>query len=496
MTVLDTLHSVAPLVAVEAAAGCGKTWTAARFARECAERMTAGRVLLLSHTHAACGEFQRRCGLPGLRVTVETCDSFALKVIQNYARPLCLPIPLAAHVGRADSGVSFRQLSEKAVELFEACPTIARSIGATYPTIVLDEHQDSSAAQHRMVMLLNEIAGCRVRAFGDPMQAISPDKDDQLVDWDSVFARADKRERLLDPKRWESAPNLGKWIVSARETLKSGKPLSLLDAPPEVSISRQSNLCGRHKFTDQKSAAKQLGSFIASSGKNAAALAFLGPMVKSLAQVSAWRLKVNEGATLEHLDGLIDAAQHPDRSGATLSTKLLAFFQSIGAGISDKLRAGLEARLLESIEADHAGSIQKAWLDIFECVYMEPDHRGLAKAMTMLRDRPPKGYTLRLHDHAWALRSLADATDPRSRLSALSRLRRRRRPAHLVASTIHKAKGLEFQNVLVCPVDHHQYPPGRVGARLLYVAISRSTRALTLVLSTDNISEHIDTRTE
>jgi hypothetical protein len=56
-SLVDLLHSDAPLVVIEAAAGCGKTRTAAKFAKEMSSRLDHQRVLLLSHTHGACGEF-------------------------------------------------------------------------------------------------------------------------------------------------------------------------------------------------------------------------------------------------------------------------------------------------------------------------------------------------------------------------------------------------------------------------------------------------------
>ncbi len=114
----DLLHSDAPLVVIEAAAGCGKTWTAAKFAKEMSSRLDHQRVLLLSHTHGACGEFHRRCAGPGLRIDVETCDSFALKVVGPYATALGLPFPLDHLVGR--DGVSFETIRSKAADLGRA----------------------------------------------------------------------------------------------------------------------------------------------------------------------------------------------------------------------------------------------------------------------------------------------------------------------------------------------------------------------------------------
>jgi DNA helicase-2/ATP-dependent DNA helicase PcrA len=61
-----------------------------------------------------------------------------------------------------------------------------------------------------------------------------------------------------------------------------------------------------------------------------------------------------------------------------------------------------------------------------------------------------------------------------------------------MVSTIHKAKGLDFDHVLLCPVDRHQYPDGVLGARLLYVALSRAKRSIRLVLAGDAPSPHVE----
>lgn len=205
----EKLHSNAPVVMIEAAGGCGKTTKAAKFARESAERLTAGKVLLLSHTHAACGEFQRKCAKLNKKIDVETCDSFCLKVIGAYARPLGLPSPIESHLDRPGGGISFAALSEKAAELFRRAPTVARVVATHYPVIVLDEHQDASLHQHEVVRLLREIGEARLRIFGDPMQAIHPASDNGHVDWDALWAAADETGKLEEAHRWAEVPDLG-----------------------------------------------------------------------------------------------------------------------------------------------------------------------------------------------------------------------------------------------------------------------------------------------
>jgi superfamily I DNA/RNA helicase len=103
-----------------------------------------------------------------------------------------------------------------------------------------------------------------------------------------------------------------------------------------------------------------------------------------------------------------------------------------------------------------------------------------------------EGYRVRLPDHAATLRALSRSDDPRSHLQSLSRLRRKRAHPKFSTSTVHKAKGLEFRRVLVCPADRQQYPPSGYGARLLYVAMSRATHRLTIVTDTASPLSHLD----
>lgn len=487
----DTLHSDAPVVAVEAAAGCGKTWTAAKFAREASERLPTGKVLLLSHTHAACGEFQKRCLGTGSKISVETCDSFSLRVVEPYVGALDLPFPLGDRLGHSRDGVPFSLLSQKAVELFLRSPTIAKAVAAAHPTIILDEHQDSSCSQHRMIMLLREIGNSKIRAFADPMQAIHPDDDDGYVDWESFSASADVREPLTEPHRWSAAKELGDWINAARSKLKAGDPIDFADAPSAVRIKTHQGLAGRHRFKDVKSAGTLVREFQRERADTSVALAFLAPMVRSVAQASGWRSKINEGAALEYLDTLLDVSEQYAGDPQKLSHELLEFLSSIGTGLTSSIKSGLLPRLGQTIGLRRAGTLQQRWLAPFATVYESPDHRGLARAMRLICDGPPSGFVVRLRENASALRSLTHVDDPRGHLRGLSRIRRRRKSAPRAVSTIHKAKGLEFQNVLLCPVDSHQYPAGRLGSRLLYVALSRATSTLRLVLDPSNPTTHV-----
>jgi len=485
------LHSAAPLVVIEAAAGCGKTWTAAKFAKEMSGRLERQRVLLLSHTHAACGEFHRRCEGAGLRVDVETCDSFALKVVAPYAAALGLPVPLEPVIGRA-GGVSFGALSAKAVELLRRAPTVARLIAARYPVIILDEHQDASLAQHELATILMQVGGARLRIFGDPMQALHRGDGEHYVDWDALWAGCDDRAELTEPRRWPEAPELGTWVTAARATLRRGGAVTMRDAPRAVELLSANQLAGRQRFKDPQRAAKLLHNFLDGGEGRSVVVAHLGDMVRTLAQGSRWRAGINEGAVLEHLDKLLIESECENVAAADLASAFIAFADEIGTGFAKQLRQGIAERAGSTLRAQGAGVNQKAWLDILAPIYADPSHRGLAAAMGILHRVPPAGYRVRLCDHAATLRALGRSEDPRGHLQALSRLRRRRSLPPQSVSTVHKAKGLEFRRVLICPADQHQYPSNGYGARLLYVAMSRATHELTIVADPSSPVSHLD----
>jgi len=76
-SVRAALRSDERLVVIEAPAGCGKTHQGAEYASEIA-RAVDGRLLILTHTHAACSVFAERTRDVGARVEVRTIDAKSL----------------------------------------------------------------------------------------------------------------------------------------------------------------------------------------------------------------------------------------------------------------------------------------------------------------------------------------------------------------------------------------------------------------------------------
>ena len=233
-SVYAALRSDLPLVAVEAPAGCGKTTQGAAYAREIAIARGNTRLLILTHTHAACSVFSDRTKDVGTRVQIRTFDSIIAHIASVYHKGLGLPADTAVWVRQHDEG--YADLAIKVAELLKRYPMIAASMAERYPIVVCDEHQDSSGDQHSVAMAMME-QGAKLRLFADPMQRIFKDRAVAGVcapcDWKKLTYQAQAYEQLDTPHRWSTGcPDLGRWTLTARTALKAGGKVDLRSGLP------------------------------------------------------------------------------------------------------------------------------------------------------------------------------------------------------------------------------------------------------------------------
>jgi ATP-dependent exoDNAse (exonuclease V) beta subunit len=151
-SVRSALRSSGRLIVVEAPAGCGKTFQGAVYAREAADALPVGRPLVLTHTHAACAVFANGTKGSSRRVEIRTIDSVIGSIAAAYHNGLGLPADVAAWIrSRKDC---YSEVATKVARIIERYPMIAISLARRYPVVICDEHQDSSADQHAVVMSL------------------------------------------------------------------------------------------------------------------------------------------------------------------------------------------------------------------------------------------------------------------------------------------------------------------------------------------------------
>ena len=120
----------------------------------------------------------------------------------------------------------------------------------------------------------------------------------------------------------------------------------------------------------------------------------------------------------------------------------------------------------------------------------DASHRGVARVLRRLDElrRTDFGFAdieIDCHREFWDAVRLGEFDDVETGLAQLSyrRTYSRPKPPDRAISTIHKAKGLECDSVIVMPCDAKTFPDNPDARCLLYVALSRATSRLMMVVS-------------
>lgn len=493
-TVFGALRSAAPLVLVEAPAGCGKTHQGADFAREVAAS-GAGRLLILTHTHAACSVFAERTSNRGSRVEIRTIDSLITQIATAYHAGLGLPADAAAWARQNKDG--YTQVALRVASLLKRYPMIAASLARRYPVVICDEHQDCSGDQHAIGMALLA-QGARMRIFADPMQGIYKEKalvgSSPACNWTQLTGQAQAFEQLDTPHRWKTGcPELGKWTLRTRDALKSGGKVDLRNGvPASVSVVFAENQARKTLEYQLSAPDRKRVDVFERAQSSLLVLTRYNETARSFRGFFNRRIPLWEGHTRPALEALVDAVSARLGDGPALAAAVVVFMNEIGKGFSRSAFGDrFEKETRDGCIAKSRGkpaAIQK----LAHCLLTEPDHKGIAKMLRRLAelkksDSDFSDIQMDCHKEFWDAIRLGTFDNINDGLAEITHRRTysRPKPADKAISTIHKAKGLECGSVIVMPCDAKTFPD-RLDARcLLYVALSRAKDRLLLVVSRD-----------
>ena len=360
-SVRAALRSDAPLVVVESPAGCGKTHQGADYAREIAASKSSNRLLILTHTHAACSVFADRTKGSGSRVDIRTIDSVIAQIAAAYHVALGLPANTASWV-RQQGEEGYALLAIKVAGLVRLHPMISAALAQRHAHVICDEHQDSSGDQHAIVMTLLR-QGARVRLFGDPMQKIFRDKAPVAgasppCDWDKLKTDAHAFEELDFPHRWSSGcAELGAWTLAARNALKSGGKVDLSKRPASVSVvfaenQAQKNLQYGLTQKDRNPVdafERSQSSLLILTRHNQTARSFRGLFNR---QIELW-----EGHTRSALERYVDALHVRQGDASAVADAIVTFMGEVGKGSAHPpLATASRRRQLKDVRRSEPGS--------------------------------------------------------------------------------------------------------------------------------------------
>lgn len=200
---------------VTAPAGFGKTQVIADTIAQHREH----RFLVLTHTNAGVRALHDRITKVGAHrsAQIDTISGLALRLARAF--------PTAVGWSEVD-GIDHTAVTA-AAQIIVRRPTVRRALLHGYDQIIVDEYQDCSMTQHRIVSHLADHVPTVV--LGDPLQAIFDfDAEDPLISWSEVLSTFPHAGSLSTPHRWtDTNPQLGHWLKSIREPLSHGHPVQL-----------------------------------------------------------------------------------------------------------------------------------------------------------------------------------------------------------------------------------------------------------------------------
>lgn len=498
-SVHEALRSDVSLVVVEAPGGCGKTFQGSEYAKDLAASMKPGRMLILTHTHGACGVFDGKTKGAGSGIEIRTIDSLISQIGSAYHKGIGVGEDAGAWA-RQKGDEGYRLLAVKVARLLERYPGIAKGLAARYPLIVCDEHQDCSGEQHAIIMAIH-VAGADLRVFADPMQKIFKDKDkdkDKSVvggflplDWDALKNSAGRFEELDTPHRWKDGdPELGAWILKARMALKMGGKVDLVNHPKSVQVVKADSISKKYgEFQLSYKDRKPVDAFV-DGNASLLVLAHHTKTVDSLRGFFSRRIPLWEGHTRPGLERLVDVLSEP-RPATMLAAAVGMFMDDVGVGFTKPFKEALVAEVGSGCATKRKADSKPARIqEIARFIVDEPDYRGVSKALRHLGElvKTAKGFKGEIKidnmKEFWEAARMADYPTLLEAFDGITHKRTysRPKPPAKAITTIHKAKGLECGAVLLVGCDAAQFPDTPEGRALLYVALSRATTKLMIVL--------------
>lgn len=413
----------------------------------------------------------RRLNAPHGRGHVETIAGWALRYASAYPGLGSLPC------AQPRTSEEWARLYDGVAEMLMK-PTIARVIAQSYEGLVVDEYQDCSPGQHKIVLALSAILPTRV--LGDPLQAIFRFGGQEVVNWEEdVLREFERLEDLGVPHRWEGRnEGLGTWLADVRSLLERGEPILLETLPEGVRWYSNAPETQRHVCYEATAKERVVGLF---GGAEANRCHDLTRRLNGSFQ----GVEPIDSRDLYRAADRIEQAQGGDRVEALVEFAALCRTQ---------VRAELDV-IVQKIRRDPAGGAGrlKRNLDQFRALQAVAQEPTLAPVLAALEsiERLPTSVLHRrelwesmrrsliefekcshttLAEAAWIIRQAERASGRQSETRAISR-------------TV-LAKGLEYDHAIVLDAS-------TLDREQLYVALTRASDTLTVLAPRPVLDHHL-----
>lgn len=445
---------------ITAPAGHGKTEVVAASVSAHPE----SRFLVLTHTNAGVAALKGRLSKysSAANAKVETISTFCLRLVRAF--------PSGIGWQETPQSVDHRAALAGANQILTR-PTVLNALESSYDRILVDEYQDCTELQHRLIMSLATVIP--VVVLGDPLQAIFGfDDEDPLVDWQLATSTFPTRGELLTPHRWSNtSPALGEWLRDIRTPLLGETtPVALNDQVAKVlRLDRPASQGSLYSlFKQNESTAVIVG--------NSAATASISKIAQAHAKTGAKEHEaVQQDSVLTLCEQLVHTASDAQRVLATVG-----FLKGVMTGVSQV--KGQKSACDNLASRGNVGRSRSPFASSVAAFLDHPTPLLLGEVVSVLRTAR-ECHVFRPEELSILSRSLKGCGDQWQRLPLIARdlvdqvshVRKLHPGARVVGSTL-RVKGLEFDHVIL--VSPAQIP----SVEHLYVALSRASKRITITL--------------
>ena len=315
--------------------------------------------------------------------------------------------------------------------------------------------------------------------------------------WSQFQAMADERVELETPHRWENgAYELGEWVRATRLALRDGREVDLRGHLPRgLFLFRADNTAQHHeRYILTKEDRNVIDSFVRTRSE-LLVLASANGTVRGLRAFFNRSIPIWEGHTRNAMTRLYFCCAQNQGNPQAVASAFIDFVQTVSVGFTDSGFANVFRREVDESCTGARRQKSAKIQSIARLIVESPDHRGVARALAALNDlvrTDPQFGEVRLDlsrefKESARLSDYDNIDDGLSKLNLHRSLFRTPLPAKAV-STVHKAKGLEKESVLLLPCDKSHFAATEYKRRLLYVAISRASKCLAIVVPRQNPS--------
>lgn len=197
-----------------------------------------------------------------------------------------------------------------------------------------------------------------------------------------------------------------------------------------------------------------------------------------------------EGHTRVALDKLVRRVSNAKGNPMLLAGLIVEFMAHIGVGFSPSAFGNRFQKEVGDGCMKPARGASAFIQELAKMILAEPDHCGIAKVLRRIWEfsKNEEAFSVIKIGHRrefWKAILIGKFDSPQQGLTeiTLHRTYTRPKPPERAISTIHRAKGLECDGVIVMPCDKTTFPNAHEARCLLYVASSRAKNRLMIVLS-------------